>query len=415
MTAMANPDSGQNSMIASFKQQNIAYPVYSPQSLPDLGLSEQIQLFESLKNDYFSGQLIFSNDQQTQWRLHFYLGRIVFATGGIHPVRRWKRHLSLNFPEFLTNPPQILLKEFSQITEVATIGWEYQLLSLWKKRAILTSEQLSCIIRGIVSDVLFDLNQAQNITYELKAEKLSFSPLAVLNNQQIITQTWKDWQAWQGLPIANASPNLALIIKDKDALQQHTSPMTYELLTQRLSGEWSLRELSTYLNQNLVSITRALSVYLQWDALELVDIPDLPHPISNHFPQITPSSSYTIACIDPNPHFCDVVETMAQYRGHKVLSSYDGLTAIAFILSHKPDLIFISDQLKPINGFDICSQLRQISTFRHTPIIIVAESANMMEWMKGKMVGCSQIVSKPLNINKIEQIIDNCFGDNAVA
>ena len=48
-----------------------------------------------------------------------------------------------------------------------------------------------------------------------------------------------------------------------------------------------------------------------------------------------------------------------------------GLRAIAMLLSRKPDLIFLDLVMPDTNGYEICGQLRKLTYFRQTPIIIL--------------------------------------------
>ena len=76
--------------------------------------AKQLEFFESLKQAKFSGQLAIYDSQDTSWILYLYLGRIVYATGGIHPVRRWRRNLVAYCPQRLAH--------FNEIqSELATI------------------------------------------------------------------------------------------------------------------------------------------------------------------------------------------------------------------------------------------------------------------------------------------------------
>jgi chemotaxis family two-component system response regulator PixG len=69
--------------------------------------TKQIELFESLKGSRFSGQLVIYDTQDCTWVIYLYLGRIVYASGGGHPIRRWRRHLVAYCPERLTDAEEL--------------------------------------------------------------------------------------------------------------------------------------------------------------------------------------------------------------------------------------------------------------------------------------------------------------------
>jgi chemotaxis family two-component system response regulator PixG len=55
--------------------------------------------FNNLQQHQFSGQLVLADASGKQWSFYLYLGDIQYATGGIHPVRRWQRNLTANCPQ----------------------------------------------------------------------------------------------------------------------------------------------------------------------------------------------------------------------------------------------------------------------------------------------------------------------------
>ena len=54
---------------------------------------KQSSLFHTLKKPQFTGELSISsfNNNEDKWTFYFYLGRIIYATGGKHPIKRWMR------------------------------------------------------------------------------------------------------------------------------------------------------------------------------------------------------------------------------------------------------------------------------------------------------------------------------------
>jgi chemotaxis family two-component system response regulator PixG len=383
-------------------------------SIEEFTTSRQTILFQNLKQKHFTGQLILRDSQQRESIIHFCGGRFIYATGGIHPVRRWKRNLTLYCPRIVADPLAIeqALSSVSKDNSPDNISWEYQLLSFWAKQQKTIREQIIRLIRASISEVLFDLAQAGRITYELKSEKVSSTQLVLLDADQIVVESWKLGQAWQGTKLAARSPNTAPIIKKPEQLQLRTSPFAYQLLTESLNGEQSLRDLAVSFKQDVVQITRSLMPYIQSGLIELVEIPDLPAPIvvreQQPAEELSPSEvakKPLIACIDSNPVICQRMERIIKAAGYDCISFTDGLEAIAVLLENKPELIFIEPVMPNTNGFNICTQLRQLPFFRQTPMILFTENLNLMERLKAKMVGCADFIGKPLAENDIRTMV----------
>ena len=48
-----------------------------------------------IKHKHFSGRILLKSLLGQEWCLYIYLGRILYATGGSHPIRRWVRNTTI--------------------------------------------------------------------------------------------------------------------------------------------------------------------------------------------------------------------------------------------------------------------------------------------------------------------------------
>ena len=83
----------------------------SSHSIPiqEFTASRQTSFFDGLKQPRFSGQLVLKNPNGEKWFFYFYLGRIMYATGGVHAVRRWRRQIALYLPQIAANLSSVQL------------------------------------------------------------------------------------------------------------------------------------------------------------------------------------------------------------------------------------------------------------------------------------------------------------------
>jgi chemotaxis family two-component system response regulator PixG len=362
--------------------------------------TKQAELFESLKQTKFSGELIITDSQETTWIIYIYLGRIMYATGGIHKVRRWRRNLAAYCPQTISNFSEIQA-ELSKLTpEECRISWEYKLLSIWLDRQKITREEAVSVIKATIIEVLFDVTQAMDIYYQVVQDNLLSTRLILIDAEHVIAETNRLWQAWQSAKIADRSPDMAPIIKQPEALEKRTSPQIYQNLSQLLDGQQTLRDLSVRMKRDLVTVTRSLLPYVQLGLVQLVKVSDIPPPVS---PPLAEKLSGTIsphrilvACIDDSPVICQTMQQIITKAGYQFVSEMDGLRAIAVLLSRKPDVIFLDLIMPNTNGYEICSQLRKLSYFRTTPIIILTGNDGIVDRVRAKMVGSTDFLSKPV-------------------
>jgi chemotaxis family two-component system response regulator PixG len=139
---------------------------------------------------------------------------------------------------------------------------------------------------------------------------------------------------------------------------------------------------------------------VQLGLVQLVKVSDIPPPVS---PPLAEKLSGTIsphrilvACIDDSPVICQTMQQIITKAGYQFVSEMDGLRAIAVLLSRKPDVIFLDLIMPNTNGYEICSQLRKLSYFRTTPIIILTGNDGIVDRVRAKMVGSTDFISKPV-------------------
>jgi len=363
---------------------------------------KQAGFFENLKQPRFSGQLLLISPRN-KWVFYLYLGRLVYATGGNHPVRRWRRNVVAHFPQIPTHMSAIQTEIDQLPLDEQNHCWEYELLCFWVEQHKVSLEQAAKMIRQTIVEVLFDVTQAMQVTCELKPDRhLPFSSrLVLIDAEQVIGDAQKAWHAWQSAKIADRSPDMAPVITQPQELEQQTNPQIYQTLSQLLDGQQTLRDLSVRMKRDVLTVTRSLLPYVQRGLVKLVEIPDIPPPIlpidQDLEEQILVNQKITIACVDDSPLICQTMEKIITGAGYSFIGINDALRAIAILLAKKPDLIFLDLIMPNANGYEICSQLRKLSFFKHTPIVILTGNDGLVDRVRAKMVGSSDFIGKPID------------------
>lgn len=374
---------------------------------------KQASLFQKLKEFRFTGQLILSNTKGTKWTFYLYLGRLMYATGGDHPVRRWRRNVAVYLPQVSLDLP-ILKQELSaSLTKELNLCWEYQMLCIWVEQQRVKRGEIDKMIRAVIREVLFDLTQSVKVQYKIEQDK-SFSTstqLVLIDADRVIAESWKMWQGWQGAKVADRSPNSAPIISKPKQLQKGTSPKTYQILKKLLDGKQTLRDLGVQMKRDVVQVTRSLMPYIQSGSVELVEISDLPSPIAEQQNQNEPpitaddrqekSRKLLIACVDDSDLICQTMEKILTKAGYQFLGVSDDLRALAVLLVRKPDFIFLDLVMPHTNGYEICAQLRKLSLFSKTPIVILSGKDGVIDRVRAKLVGSTAYITKPVTAQEV--------------
>ncbi len=369
---------------------------------------KQIQFLETLKRLRFSGQLVFTSSKEEQWVFYLYLGHIMYATGGTHPVRRFRRNIAIHCPQLLIREPK-LHHDVGLNPKASSLCWEYELLSLWVGQQKIMSEQAVSLIHGVVAEVLFDLAQAMRVIYQINPDNSLSNPLVLIDVHEALAELQQSWQVWRNSMIADYSPNSAPLIKQPEEMRKRTSDSLYQRLTQLLNGQRTLRDLAVQMQQDVVQVIRSLLPYIQLEWVELISIPDLPSPVDTPVPEKPLSRSESkdslIACVDDSPLVRQTMEALLTAAGYKYLGVDDAMRAFGILLARKPDLIFLDLVMPNANGYEICSQLRKLACFRNTPIVILTGNDGIVDRVRAKLVGASDFLSKPVDAGIVLSVL----------
>ncbi|MBD2102866.1 response regulator [Leptolyngbya sp. FACHB-261] len=355
------------------------------------GIKKLANQFAILQRAQFSGRLDVASETEKQpWSFYCYLGRIVYATGGPHAVRRWRRNLACYWSEVE------ITALVTKVTEAEV--WDYQALCLLADSDASKLPQIKAMIKSIVVEAVLDIAQMPNITCRIGSQKPLDTQLALIGIGEVFKEMQQNWQRWQGAGLGQYSPNLAPILRQPERLRSRIPTAHYQLLKTLLNGKQTLRDVAKQMKREVAIIAKFLAPYLQDGIIELVEISDLPAPVRPTIPSVpaTLAVAPLIACLDDSPSICQEMEQILMGAGYRFIAIQDPLRALTTLLTRKPDLIFLDLVMPETNGYEICSKLRKTSLFRNTPIVILTGNDGIIDRVRAKIVGASDFLGKPV-------------------
>lgn len=375
------------------------------------------QVIIALKRLAFSGQLIWADSFDREWTFILDRGRTIYATSNHCSINRWRRWVHHFYPTFDLHL-HCLEDELAEGDRIENWNcWEYELLRTWMNQGKISHHNMSCIIQAIFEELLFDLVQAGNTTHKLeRSHPINLPPpIPGINDEAAFKSVQREWQEWVDAELYSYAANLAPIIKQQQQLYEATSPAVYEMLTTLLDGENTLRDLAIKTQRNLLEVGQALQPYLQLGWIKLVAPFEPPIPNPRFKPKVTVIKSatvLTVACIDDSPLICQTLGAVVQAAGYRFIGITEAPRAIATLLAKKPDLIFLDLVMPETNGYEICSQLRKVSLFRETPIIILTGNDGIVDQVRARLLGASDFLSKPMEpaviLSTIHKHLQHC-------
>lgn len=345
------------------------------------------------------------------------MGRLVYATGGNHPVRRWYRALKQHCPE-------VIKRGWLNHTTAAVQPWEVDVLNQMISQNLITTVQAKLIVQAIIEEVMFALLDKQFVRSQWHSNVKIAQHIAFLSVEQVTTDVRKLQAGWQGSEVnylqdwmEQISPDLAPILRSPPNLEAKVSAATFQSMLRLLQGQLTLWDLSLHMQRPLVDVMRVLIPFMRQGIIELQQIPDLPVPCA--LPTIAESvdvsqSKAVIACIDDSPAISQIMESILQPQGYEVLSILNPLQGISILLERKPDLIFLDLVMPHTNGYELCAFLRKTTSFQETPIIILTGNDGVIDRVRAKLTGASEFLGKPPEAQTVLRTVKKYLGNGAI-
>lgn len=369
-----------------------------------------------LNQQQVTGRLVVTHGKQSwQWVIYFYMGRIVYATGGVHSVRRWYRAFKHYCPEcFSTN---WLLQAQSE-AEL----WEIDLLNQALHQGQITPSQYKSVIHSIVQEVMFTLVGQKFFTTRWHADKPIPQQALFLSVDQLIQEAQALREQWRNCGLgslqelmAQFSPDLAPVLRSRPQLEAQVSPTAYKSLLRLMRGHHTLWDIAMEMQRPLPTVLRSLLPWIRRGIIELKEVADLPalcsKPIALEVvhPPI-PKTKLLIACIDTNPLTPETMAYILNPLGCEVLAITEPLRGIASLIEQKPQLIFLDPSIAHTDGYEFCAFLRKSNEFQNTPIIILTHNDGVVERMRARWAGASELIAKPLEASIVVQVVQKYLG-----
>ncbi len=363
-----------------------------------------------------TGELVimYKNQAIPQWKLYFYMGRLVYATGGPHPVRRWQR-------AFKKHAPELLKTGFPQTLRSQEPLWELDIINQLLQEGLINSVQAKAIIQQIVQEVFFSLVEQRFLNSHWRPGIKLPHHVVFLSVEQMIQEAQIQREAWRSSGLgylqewmSQFSPELAPILRNPPQLATRVSPNTYQSMIKLLQGQLTLWDVSLQMKRPLADVIRVLMPFIRQGIIELREIPDHPTPpfVQTQTQDITPTprTKQLIACIDDSPAIGQAMENILLPQGYEVLTILNPLQGISILLDRKPDLLFLDLIMPNTNGYELCTFLRKTSTFQDTPIVILTGNDGVVDRVRAKLTGASEFLSKPPDATRVLQTIEKHLG-----
>lgn len=105
-----------------------------------------------------------------------------------------------------------------------------------------------------------------------------------------------------------------------------------------------------------------------------------------------------ILVVDDEPRYLKLVRYNLEAAGYEVLTVASGEEALSMVAGTNPDLIILDIRLPGIDGYEVCTRIREFSA---TPIIMLTAKGEEGEKVQGLRLGADDYIAKPFGAEEL--------------
>jgi DNA-binding response OmpR family regulator len=114
-----------------------------------------------------------------------------------------------------------------------------------------------------------------------------------------------------------------------------------------------------------------------------------------------------ILCIEDDRETAALIAEELAERGYDVELAYDGREGFAAILRTMPDLVLSDISMPVMSGFELLERLTTLAPrFGNMPFVFLTALTDRDNELKGRQLGADDYVTKPIDFDVLQTIID---------
>ena len=125
-------------------------------------------------------------------------------------------------------------------------------------------------------------------------------------------------------------------------------------------------------------------------------------------------SAPTVLLVEDYPETRTLLRSWLEKRGCRLVEAVDGQEAIDLAPLAHPDLILMDLRLPKLNGIAVTRRIRQNPLLKNVPIVVLSGLDPEMFREAALGVGCVDFLSKPIDLEKLEELLISLWGQNVL-
>jgi CheY-like chemotaxis protein len=124
-------------------------------------------------------------------------------------------------------------------------------------------------------------------------------------------------------------------------------------------------------------------------------------------------NSPTILLVEDYQETRTMLRTWLERRGYRLVEAGDGQEAVDLAPLTHPDLILMDLRLPELNGIAATRRLRQHADLKNVPVVVLSALDPAMFREAALSVGCVEYLTKPIDLDKLEELLTRLLSDKS--
>ena len=113
------------------------------------------------------------------------------------------------------------------------------------------------------------------------------------------------------------------------------------------------------------------------------------------------SDRVKILLVDDEPSIVKMVGKRLEVEGFDVMVAMDGQDALKKAQADSPQLIILDLMLPKLNGYEVCTMLKQDGRYQHIPVILFTAKTQEKDAQMGLACGANAYLRKPFQAKEL--------------
>ena len=119
-----------------------------------------------------------------------------------------------------------------------------------------------------------------------------------------------------------------------------------------------------------------------------------------------------VLLVEDSPTILEIVAKRLEVAGYTVLLAKDGDEALAKARAENPDPIILDIMLPKLNGYEVCTMLKQDTRYQKIPILMLTAKAQEADEQLGLECGADAYFRKPFQAEELLAKIRTLIGSS---